>query len=287
MGSHPVRTATVPNYRDNLAEVRYCHGCGTLGYAYGQKNPVDWSGLSLYFHFKSFVVDFRKEYLSPKKHKSAREIIEAVNQLQSGPSLRQLPKNLFVLIQINANQTTTHRIVPMTTESASSMTLSNLEIRKISSECFASCLNMTQLDLSRNKIEKLPGKAFKGLVNLLQLNLNFNKIDAIDGDLFQDVGNLRELYMENNEIQRIDSMAFGKLKHLRNLNLSRNKLKSINQDLFFACEKLANLQLNGNEIESIHVEAFKSHHLLTRLDLSKNQLVELDFEVINQLFCLK
>lgn len=160
------------------------------------------------------------------------------------------------------------------------ISLSNSQLKSISSNIFHNLSNLKSINLSRNMLTKIDACTFNGLFNLRSIYLYNNEITSIDSQLFKDLKNLNLLMISTNQLKSIETNTFYELFNLAEIDLAHNKLTTIS-GVFNGLFNLRELRLSCNQISKLDSDVFKSLINLKEIYLDGNLLTCLDFNLFN------
>ena len=137
--------------------------------------------------------------------------------------------------------------------------------------------NATSVDLSDNEIKMISSAAFARQIQLKAIVLISNQLKNITGSPFADLGSLIVLMLSKNELSHLASTAFKGLLNLEFLDVSDNKLKTIPDDVFRDLLNLKILELSFNELTAVPNAALSPLHNLEELQLLYSRFTSATF----------
>ncbi|KAF0249544.1 MAG: hypothetical protein FD167_1051 [bacterium] len=189
-------------------------------------------------------------------------------------SLKNLPKQLFQLIEIERLYLAGNELTDLSEEISSLSKLEYLDLYKnqITSltEKFGDLNSLKYLDFSYNKLPTLPSE-FGKLTNIYYLDISYNKLSELPQE-FGNLSNLDSLNISYNELNQIPN-EFGNLNKLKSLDLSYNRLNELPSG-FGQLTNLQSLYLSHNQLSQLPSQ-FGGLVNLESLYLSSNQLTHL------------
>lgn len=127
---------------------------------------------------------------------------------------------------------------------------SNLMIKEIKKDDFASAKNLEELDLSFNEISSVPEFVFAGASQLETIDLSHNEIEVIHPNAFSsesaEILKINRIYLNHNRIIKLQDKSFP--EGLLYLTLNDNQIKEIDSQ---AMPSLQTLALDNNDALSV------------------------------------
>ncbi len=189
-------------------------------------------------------------------------------------SLKNLPEQLFTLIEIERLYLAGNELTDLPEEIPSLSKLEYLDLYKNQltslTEKFGELNTLKYLDLSYNKLTTLPSE-FGKLTNIYYLDISYNKLVTVPQE-FGNLNNLDSLNISYNELNQIPN-EFGNLNKLKSLDLSYNRLNELPSG-FGQLTNLQSLYLSHNQLTQLPSQ-FGGLVNLESLYLSSNQLTHL------------
>lgn len=190
-----------------------------------------------------------------------------------------IPNNTFKLtttdsestISLSNNQIT--KIFPnsfVTNGILGTLDLSSNQLSNIENNIFKNA-NLLTLLLENNNISKLQANSFKGLIQLIHLKLRRNKLETIPLGLFADLQNLQLLDLSDNNFKQFNSNHFSGLISLTSFNFSKNQISTIGPYDLFPLAKLERFDASNNKLTDLNLTTIMEHHLhLKKVSLENN-----------------
>lgn len=193
-------------------------------------------------------------------HLEAKEQFYELTVSFGDSNLTTIPHGLFVAFPAayyikfeNCQIKSLHQWNFMGGESASTLNLRSNEIQKLSSEVFATMVDLHELNLQNNLLSEFDSDCFNGLSRVTKLVLSSNNITDIPPGLFSPLTALTEIHLDDNHIETIAMDVFNANSQLDYINFGTNKIKVFSQSVVRHLDTRFELDLSHNPIDELNI----------------------------------
>ncbi|XP_074653867.1 uncharacterized protein LOC141908006 [Tubulanus polymorphus] len=150
--------------------------------------------------------------------------------------------------------------------------LTQLGIRNVASDAFASNPTIKDLDLRNNQLSSLPTGLFASFPLLVKLDLSHNQITTIQSGTFTPLISLSFLNLRNNAISSLNKSTFQDLVRLESVDLSDNHVNFLEPNIFQGLNLLRTVKLNNCSLTNLDPQFFSNVPRIKIVDVRNNRI---------------